>query len=127
VSAGESGKVVRFAHQLPLTLEDIPGTHFSKRLSRSQGYSVAGSIKSLKNLDEHIWNLTCDLAGCNTVPQLASSLRTSTCACVLPKMFLSFEPQNVHLTLFYYFFRLYSQERHSPPSCLQLNKPHHPK
>jgi len=63
VSVGESGKVVRFAHQPPLPLEDIPGTHFSQRLSQSQGYTVAGSIKSLKNPDDHIWNRTCDLAG----------------------------------------------------------------
>jgi hypothetical protein len=78
VRAGESGKVVRFAHQPPLLLEHIPGTHFSQRLSRSQSYSVAGSIKSLKNPDDHIWNRTCDLADCSAVPQLASILCTST-------------------------------------------------
>jgi hypothetical protein len=127
MSAGESGKVVRFTHQPPLFLEDIPGTHFSQRLSQSQGYSVVGSIKSLKNPDDHIWNQTCNLAGCSTVPRLASALRASTCACALPKMFLCFESQNVHLALFYYVFRLYSQECHSPPNCLQLNKPRHPK
>ena len=127
MSAGESGKVVRFAHQPPLFLEDIPGTHFSQRLSRSQGYNVATSIKSLKNPDDHVWNQTCDLAGFSTVPHPASSLRTSTCACALPKMFLSFEPQNVHLALLYYIFRLYSQECHSPPNCLRLNKLRHPK
>lgn len=56
----------------------IPSTHFSQRLIRSQGYTVAGSIKSLKNSDDRIWNWTCDLVGCITLPQLASTLLVST-------------------------------------------------
>ena len=58
-------------HQLPLPPRNFPGTHFCWRLSQLQGHSVAGRIMSMsmKNSNDTIGNRTCDLPGCNTVPQ----------------------------------------------------------
>jgi hypothetical protein len=47
---------------------DIPGTHFRYRLSRPQGSSVAGRIKSKENPNDPIGNQTCVLV-CSAVPQ----------------------------------------------------------
>jgi hypothetical protein len=49
--------------------EDIPGTHFCQGLSRSQGHSVAGRIKSIKSFKDPIGNRTRDLLACSAVPQ----------------------------------------------------------
>jgi len=57
LSAHESGKVVSSTHRPPLSAGDIPGTHFC----RHQGHSVAGSIKSMKNLNDPIGKRTPDL------------------------------------------------------------------
>jgi len=52
--------------------ENIPGTHFCWRLSRSQGHSAAGRIMSMKNSNGTIGNRTRDLLACGTVPHLVS-------------------------------------------------------
>jgi len=40
---------------------DIPGPHLRLRLSRPQGLTVAGRIKSMEILNDTIGNRTCDL------------------------------------------------------------------
>jgi hypothetical protein len=47
-SAHKRGKVVSPTHRPPLSPGNIPGTHFCWRLSRPQGFSAAGRIKSMK-------------------------------------------------------------------------------
>ena len=51
------------------TLGEIPGTCLCQRLSRPQGHSAAGRIKSMKNLKGPIQNQTRDLLACSAVPQ----------------------------------------------------------
>ena len=51
-SAHEVDKVVSLTCRLLIPPGDIPGTRSSYRLSRPQGHSVAGRIKSVKNLNE---------------------------------------------------------------------------
>jgi len=43
---------------------DIPGAHSCLRLSRPQGLTVAGRIKSMESLNYTIGNRTCDLPAC---------------------------------------------------------------
>ena len=40
---------------------NIPGTHFCGRLSRPQGHSATGTLKSMKNNDDPIGNRTRDM------------------------------------------------------------------
>ena len=68
-SAHEDGKVVSPTHRPPLPPENIPGTHFCKRLSRPQGHSAAGRIMSMKNSNDTIGNWTRDSPACSAVPQ----------------------------------------------------------
>jgi hypothetical protein len=53
----------------PLPPRKIPGTHFSKRLSRPQGHSAAGRIRSIEKSDDLIKIRTRDLPACSVVPQ----------------------------------------------------------
>jgi hypothetical protein len=53
----------------PLLPRKIPGTHFCQRLSRPQGHSEAGRIRSIEKTNDLIRNRTCDLPACSTVPQ----------------------------------------------------------
>jgi hypothetical protein len=55
-----------YPHSLP---GNIPGAHFSERLSQSWGYSVVGMIMSMKISIEIIWNRTRNLPTCNAVLQ----------------------------------------------------------
>jgi hypothetical protein len=48
---------------------DKPGTHFCYRLSRPQGHSAAGRIKSMKSPNFSIEYRTRDLPACSAVPQ----------------------------------------------------------
>ena len=68
-SAHEGDKVVSPMHRRPLTPGNIPGTHFWKRLSRSQGNSAAGRITSMKNSNDRIGNRTRDLPACSAVSE----------------------------------------------------------
>jgi hypothetical protein len=47
----------------------IPGTHFCLRLSRPQGHSAAGRIKSTEKSYDLIGNRIRDLPACSIVPQ----------------------------------------------------------
>ena len=60
-------------------LGNIPGTHFCLRLSRPQGHSVAGRIRSMKNSNDTIGNRTATFlfvaqclkyVGCNLLESL---------------------------------------------------------
>jgi hypothetical protein len=68
-SAHEGGRVVCPTHWLPLPPGNIPGTHFCQRLSRSQGHSATGRIKSMKKSSDTIGSRTHDLPVCSAVPQ----------------------------------------------------------
>jgi hypothetical protein len=46
-----------------------PGSHFCSRLSRPQGHSAAGRIRSIKKCNNLIGNRTGDLPTCRTMPQ----------------------------------------------------------
>ena len=54
--------------------ENIPGTHFCKRLSQPQGHSAAGRIMAMKNSSNTIGNRTRDLPACSAVPQATAPL-----------------------------------------------------
>jgi hypothetical protein len=73
-SAHESSKVISPIHRPPLPPGNIPGTHFCQRLSRPQGHSVAGIIRSMKNSNDTIVNRTRDLPACSAVPETNASL-----------------------------------------------------
>jgi len=49
-----------------LTPGNTPGTHFCYKLSRPQGHSAIGTIMSMKNTNDTIWNRTSDPPICST-------------------------------------------------------------
>jgi hypothetical protein len=53
----------------PLPPKNIPGTHFCYRLSRPQGHSTAGRIRSIEKKIHLIETRTRDLPACSIVPQ----------------------------------------------------------
>jgi hypothetical protein len=65
----DGGEVVSPTHQPPFTPRKIPGTHFCWRLSRPQGHSAAGRIRSIEKSNDLIGNQTRDLLACSIVPQ----------------------------------------------------------
>jgi hypothetical protein len=72
-TAQNGGKVVSLTHRPPLPSGNTPGTHFGQRLSRPQGHSATGRIKSLKNSNDTIGIRTCDLSVCSVVSSSSSS------------------------------------------------------
>ena len=75
-SAHEGGKVVSPTHRLSLPPRDTPGTHFCYRLSRPQGHSAAGRIKSIKNQNDPTGNQTGDLPAFGAVSPSTAPPRT---------------------------------------------------
>jgi hypothetical protein len=65
----DGGEVVSLTHRPPFTPRKIPGTHFCYRLSRPQGHSVAGRIRSTENSNDFIRNRICNLPVFSTVPE----------------------------------------------------------
>jgi hypothetical protein len=61
------GEVVSLTHRPPFTSRKIAGTHFCSRLSRPQGRSAAGRIRSFEESSD-IGNRTRDLPACSIVP-----------------------------------------------------------
>jgi hypothetical protein len=55
----------------------IPGTDFCWRLSRSDGHSAAGRIKSMKNSSDPNRNRTRNLPACNAVTQPTPKIQKS--------------------------------------------------
>jgi hypothetical protein len=69
LSAQDTGRL----YPPPPSPGDIPGTHFCLRLSRPQGHSVVGRIKSMENPKDAVGNRTHDLPACSPVPQPTAS------------------------------------------------------
>ena len=68
-TAPEGGKFVSLTqHRSHLPPGNPPGTHFCYRLSRPQGHGAIGSIMSMKNSNDTIWDGTSDLPICSTAP-----------------------------------------------------------
>jgi hypothetical protein len=65
----DGGEVVSLTHQQPFTPRKIPGTHLCLRLSRPQGHSQAGRIRSTEKSNDLIGNQTHSLPACSRVPQ----------------------------------------------------------
>jgi hypothetical protein len=73
-------KVLRFVsptHRPSLPPGRISGTHFCWRLSRPQGRSATGRIKSLETFSDPIGSRTRDLPAFSAVPQPTAPPRTS--------------------------------------------------
>ena len=68
-SVHEGGKVVRHTHRPPLPQGNIPGTHFSQSLSRTQSHSAAGRTMSMINSSDTIGNRTRGLPDCGAALQ----------------------------------------------------------
>jgi len=64
-SEREGGKFVIPTHRQPLSLGNIPGTHFCWRLSRPYGYSAVRRIMPMKNSNVTVGNRTRDLPACS--------------------------------------------------------------
>jgi hypothetical protein len=62
------GEVVSPTRRPPFTPRKIPGTHFCSRLSRPQGHSAAGRVRSIEKSND-IENRTRDVPACSIVPQ----------------------------------------------------------
>jgi hypothetical protein len=60
----------------PLAPRKIPGTHFSYRRSRHQGYSAAGRIREIEKI-HLIGTRSRDLPACSIVPQPTTLPRAS--------------------------------------------------
>jgi hypothetical protein len=63
------GGAVSLMHWPPFTPRKIPGTHFCQRLSRPQGHSVVGRIRTAEKSNDLIWNRTRDFQAFSIVPQ----------------------------------------------------------
>jgi hypothetical protein len=72
-SAQGGGKVVSSTHRSRLPPGDTSGTHFRQSLSRPQGHSAAGRIRSVKNSNGTIGNRTSVLSA---QPQLTAPPHT---------------------------------------------------
>jgi hypothetical protein len=62
----------------PLPPRKIPGTHFCQRLSKPQGHSAAGRIRSIEKSNDLMGYETRDLAACSVVPQPTTLPRAPT-------------------------------------------------
>jgi hypothetical protein len=62
----------------PLPPRKTPGTHFCQRLSRIEGHSAVGRIRSIEKSSEFIGNLTRNLPACRIVAQPTTLTRAPT-------------------------------------------------
>jgi hypothetical protein len=65
----DGGEVVSLIRRSPFTPRKIPGTRFCWRLSRPQGHSAAGRIRSIEKSNDPIGIRTRDLPACRITPQ----------------------------------------------------------
>jgi hypothetical protein len=65
----KGGEDVKFTRRPPFTPGKITGTHFCYMLSRPQGHSAIGRIRSIEKSNDPIGNRTRDLPACSTVPR----------------------------------------------------------
>jgi hypothetical protein len=63
------GETLSLTRWPPFTPRKIPGTHFCWRLSRAQGHSAAGRIRSIEKSSDLVENQTRNLLACTVVPQ----------------------------------------------------------
>jgi hypothetical protein len=63
------GQVVSLTLWLPLSIRKIHANHFCYRLSRPQGHSAAGRMRSIEKKSNEIGNRTRDLPACSIVTQ----------------------------------------------------------
>jgi hypothetical protein len=61
----EGDKVVSPVHRPPLPPGGTSDTHFCHSVSRPQGHSAAGKIKSMKDSNDPNGNQTRDFSGCS--------------------------------------------------------------
>jgi hypothetical protein len=54
----DGGEVISPTRRPPFTPRKIPGTHFSQRLSRSQGHSAAGRIQKIEKFTEILYTVS---------------------------------------------------------------------
>jgi hypothetical protein len=59
----------------------ISGTHFCQRLSRPQGHSAVGRIRSIENSSHIIRNRTRDFRDCSTMPQPTTLPHAANISC----------------------------------------------
>jgi hypothetical protein len=72
----DGSEVISFKCRPPFTLTKIPGTHFCQRLTRPQGHSAAGMIRSIEKCNYLIGNWTRDLPACSVMlPRTPPSLQ----------------------------------------------------
>jgi hypothetical protein len=64
----DGGKDVNPTRRLPFTPRKIPGTHFCLSMSRPQGHSEVGTIRSTEKSNILIENRTHNLQVCSIVP-----------------------------------------------------------
>jgi hypothetical protein len=65
----DGGKVVSPTRRTPFTPRKTSGTHFCWRLSRPQGHSAAGRIRSFEKSNDLMGIRSRDLPACGVVPQ----------------------------------------------------------
>jgi hypothetical protein len=66
------------------TPRKFPGTHFCSGLSRTQGHSAAGRLRSIKKYNDFIGNRTRGLPACGIVPQPTTLQRAPFAVFSLP-------------------------------------------
>jgi hypothetical protein len=71
----DGGEVVSLTRRPPFTPSKIPSTHFCKRLSRTQGHSATGRIRSIEKSNGLIGNRTRDIPTCSIVPQPTKNIQ----------------------------------------------------
>jgi hypothetical protein len=76
----DGGEVVSLTRRPPFTPRNTSSTHFCYRLSRHQGHSAAGRIRSTEKSSDLIRNQTRDHPACIIVPQ-PTGLPRALCRC----------------------------------------------
>jgi hypothetical protein len=75
----DDSEVVSRTRRQPFTSGNIPNTHFCQSLSRPQGHSAAGKIRSIEKSNDLIGNRNRDLPACSIVPQQTTLPRFPPC------------------------------------------------
>jgi hypothetical protein len=71
----DGAEVVHLTYRQQIYLDNIPGTHFCQRLSRSKGHCAAGRIRSIEKSNYLFENRTQYLPACSTVTYPTTLLR----------------------------------------------------
>jgi hypothetical protein len=102
----------------PLPPRKIPGTRFCQRLSRPQGHSAAGMIRSIEKSNGLIGIRSRDLPACSIVPQPATLCKGDS-KYFLPHLAFCHSPMSSVILLMIPFHL-----RYRPPSYAE-HAPHH--